>query len=359
MTNFARPKLYYMKKITLLVLSVLSFSGWMSAQETTIRGFANIDYNATSKGKNSYILGEYDQYITSKVTDRISFLGEAVISHNGTDFGVDLERCVLKYEINDKFYVRAGKFHAPIGFWNNAYHHGTVIQPTISRPLAVRFEDDGGLLQIHETGLWLAGDNIGKLGFGYDFVLSNGIGATPISDNNSSKAVTATIRFNPIEPLKFGVSGYFDNISAFSTTSLGEPLLGTTGTTVGHDLTHQNLSGFVSYNNNKLQVIGEYYHIQNKNDVVGNKNTQAGFVYAGYKVFGEWTPYTRFDFINTQAGDIYYMNQNTTMITGGLRYDFSFLSNLKIEYAHYNAKNIADNSRLITDNVRIQFSLGF
>ncbi len=348
-----------MKKITLLVLSVLSLSGWMNAQETTFKGFANIDYNAAGHGKNNFVLGEYDQYVTSKVTDRISFLGEAVFAHNGTDWALDVERVVLKYEIQDWFYVRAGKFHAPLGYWNNAYHHGTLIQPTISRPLAVRFEDDGGLLQIHETGLWLAGDNIGKLGFGYDFVISNGIGATPVSDNNSSKAITTTLRFNPIENLKFGVTGYFDNISSVTTSSVSEPLLGTSVAVVGHDLTHQNLSGFVSFNNNKLQVIGEYYHIQNKNDIVGNKNTQAGFVYAGYKVLGDWTPYARFDFINTQTGDIYYANQNTTMITGGLRYDFSYLSNVKIEYSHYDAKNLTSNTNLITDNLRVQYSIGF
>ena len=342
----------------MLVLSVLSLSGWMNAQETTFKGFANIDYNGVSRGKNSFILGEYDQYITSKITDRISFLGEAVMAHDGTSFGVDVERIIIKYDIQDYFYIRAGKFHAPLGYWNNAYHHGTVIQPTISRPLAVRYEDDGGLLQIHETGFWLAGDNIGKLGFGYDLVVSNGIGSTPVTDNNNSKAITGTLRFNPIENLKFGVTGYFDNIAS-SVSSIAEGGLGFTSNPVGRDLTHQNLSGFVAFNNSKLQVIGEYYNIQNKNSELGTKTTQAGFLYAGYKVFGELTPYARYDFINTQAGDVYYSNQKTSMITGGLRYDFAFNANIKLEYSHYDAKNLTAGSSVITDNVRLQYSIGF
>jgi len=51
-----------------------------------------------------------------------------------------------------------------------------LLQPTISRPLLVKFEDEGGVLPIHNTGLWILGRDIGAMSFGYDFTTGNGIG---------------------------------------------------------------------------------------------------------------------------------------------------------------------------------------
>lgn len=42
---------------------------------------------------------------------------------------------------------------APIGYWNNAYHHGRVMHPTIERPQVAEREDGGSLLRVHSAGV--------------------------------------------------------------------------------------------------------------------------------------------------------------------------------------------------------------
>ena len=39
------------------------------------------------------------------------------------------------------FKVAAGRFHTALGYWNETYHHGTYLHTSITRPVAVRFED--------------------------------------------------------------------------------------------------------------------------------------------------------------------------------------------------------------------------
>jgi hypothetical protein len=49
--------------------------------------------------------------------------------------------------------VVVGRFHSAIGYSNTAYHHGTWLQTTTGRPLLFQFEDQGGILPIHNVRL--------------------------------------------------------------------------------------------------------------------------------------------------------------------------------------------------------------
>ena len=53
---------------------------------------------------------------------------------------------------SSRFFIEAGRTHTGFGYWNNAYHHGRWLQPTIARPRWVAFEDDGGILPVHWVG---------------------------------------------------------------------------------------------------------------------------------------------------------------------------------------------------------------
>jgi hypothetical protein len=53
---------------------------------------------------------------------------------------------------SSRFFAEAGRTHTGIGYWNNAYHHGRWLQPTIARPRWVAFEDDNGILPVHWIG---------------------------------------------------------------------------------------------------------------------------------------------------------------------------------------------------------------
>src|SRR5882762_9184287 len=74
-----------------------------------------------------------------------------------------------------------------------AYHHGTLMQPTAQRPDMYVFEDDGGILPVHTTGALFAGRDLTPAHLGFDVMIGNGVGATPISDNNPAKSVTVAV----------------------------------------------------------------------------------------------------------------------------------------------------------------------
>src|ERR1043166_1419295 len=70
-----------------------------SAQKTVIRGFADVT-STLQDNKLGFGLGEQDLFITSELTDRISFLGESVFKYSvssATSFNVSIERIVIKY----------------------------------------------------------------------------------------------------------------------------------------------------------------------------------------------------------------------------------------------------------------------
>lgn len=46
-----------------------------------------------------------------------------------------------------------GRFHTAIGQWNRKYHHGAYLQTTVFRPSVIEFEDDGGAISTHATGV--------------------------------------------------------------------------------------------------------------------------------------------------------------------------------------------------------------
>jgi hypothetical protein len=47
--------------------------------------------------------------------------------------------------------------HTPLGYWNQYYHHGAWFQATATRPEMYLFEDDGGILPVHEIGIEASG----------------------------------------------------------------------------------------------------------------------------------------------------------------------------------------------------------
>ena len=55
--------------------------------------------------------------------------------------------------------------HTLLGYWNQAYHHGTWLQTTVFRPEIYRWEDDGGgLLPVHEVGVRARRRGLGRPG---------------------------------------------------------------------------------------------------------------------------------------------------------------------------------------------------
>lgn len=297
------------------------------AQETTIRGFVNVDYRASNDpaAQKGFDLGQYDLFITSRLADRWSFLGESVFEYdpNINDFHVDVERVVIGYTIDNHFRVDAGKHHNPLGYWNTAYHHGAVMQPTIDRPPLVAFEDDGGPLPIHIVGLMASGRDLGPAHVGVDVLVGNGIGSTADGDNNNAKSVTVALSSQVTSALQVGVNGYLDHAAA-GTQGVGLIALPA-------PMRQSIVGGYAALMGSALEAIGEYQHITDAPSGFATRSNDGFFVYGGYRV-GRWVTYARYDQFDAASADPYYFG--VPSYKGGLvggRWDFSAMTTGKLE----------------------------
>jgi hypothetical protein len=334
-------------KLTVLFLTAICF---YYSQETKIRGFVNTNFGYQEQGKNAFAVGQYDNFITSNINDRISFLNETVFEYaEGEGYIIDVERVILKYEIDNRLEIKVGKFHNPLGYWNNAYHHGTLLQPTILRPLAVRFEDEGGILPIHSVGFWLSGHDIGKVKFGYDVALSNGIGDNSyVTDDNNYKAVTAALHIKPMDKLELGISGYTDRLFKSETNFVGSSL--PAQLSIAQGAVH------IAYLGSKIEFIAENHYIFHSYGlpIKGNSFTNALFAYFGYRINNKLTPYALYDNLAFDDKDYYFETHSTQKYTLGLRYAFTYLANLKLEFSRQEFR-----FGKAVQEVNLSFAIGF
>lgn len=332
------------------------------AQDTRIRFFGQPELNATKTseknvfkgidGTGQYIIkkdtnytksnfntGSFVLFVTSQLSERISVLSEVSFNNNATESKFEVQRLLVRYYVKDYFSVRAGKMFTPIGYWNNQFTLGLVLQPTIQRPLALRTDNDGGILQYHDTGIQFEGDNITKAGFFYKVLLANGVGYKGSNDKGDTHiATTVQVGAEPVEGLKIIASGMFDRIEK------GKP--NPFGTILEDGGQLQLLVASVAYMDasKKPEFIAEYTNQQNKFKNTGTSVTNTYYVYGGYKVTDKITPYAMFS--GAQSGksttepDSYFLDLpiRYNQLTVGGRYKFNSNFICKLEYEFTDAK---------------------
>ena len=328
----------------IILLTLLCSSKALHSQDTQIRGFIDA-LTTVQQNKLSFGLGEQDLFITSELSDRFSFLGESVFkfaASSPTKFSVSIERVVIKYNIAGNHNLLIGKHHTPVNYWNDTYHHGRVFFPTVYRPLLF----DANIIPLHTTGISLQGHNLGKMKFGYDLMLGNGIGSSDVLDNDKRKSITAAVHIKPVEGLRIGFSWYNDAIARGATA---------------HDniilnwRVKQNLfSGSASYFGDKFEVLAEGTIGANNTDTTGSKQTIASYIYAGIKIKEKIVPYVRLDQLHFQNGEIFYHKNNTTSFVGGIRYNINYLTDVKAEYQRLHSEHEGN-----MDKFTVQLAIGF
>ena len=314
-----------------------------TAQITQIKGFVDVS-SSYQNNKVSFGFGEQDLFITSVLSDKISFLGESVFkfsSTSSTSFGVSIERIIINYNLKGNNNLILGKVHTPVNYWNDSYHHGRVFFPTIDRPLLF----SANIIPLHTVGIGLQGYDLGNLKFGYNLFVGNGLESMEILDNGKNKSFTAAIHIKPADKLRLGMSWYHDVISKGATVH--EKLI---GSKVNQNLFTASVSRF----GKKMEILAEGTTGVNHTDSTGSKSTMAGYLYAGYKLTEKLVPYVRFDALQFQKGEIYYDQNNTTAFTAGLRYEINYLAVVKLEYQHRNSQ-----LQNLTNKITVQFAIGF
>ncbi|MDQ6762822.1 MAG: hypothetical protein M3015_09380 [Bacteroidota bacterium] len=325
-----------------------------NAQNTQVRGFSAASVTYLDK-KISFGFSEQDILITSDITDRLSFLSETVFRYDdhsvGTKFAVEIERVIMKYNIKGNHNLLFGKHHTPVDYWNDTYHHGKLFYPTIDRPLLFI----ANVIPLHTTGIALQGHDLGKLKFGYDLMVGNGLGSTEIEDNDNNKSLTIAAHIKPADNLRIGASYYYDIISKGAAVHYHQDDQERHEDRVVDWRTVQNMfSGSVAYFGPKFEILAEGTLAVNRTDTTCYKKTLGYYLYAGYKVTDKITPYFRVDNVHFQTGEIFYIKDNRSSFLAGINYQINYLANLKLEYQYLHSEITGDRNK-----VSAQIAIGF
>src|SRR5579859_5233493 len=202
----------------------------MTAPSTHIAGFSDIDFASTDKkGSHSgFNEGQFVLHLSSALSSKVSFFGELSMtarsdagtgSPSATGFNVEVERSIIQFQENDYFKVSFGRYHTPINYWNETFHHGQWLQTSISRPEMAQF--GGSFLPIHFVGALVEGAvPAGGMNLNYNFGLGNGrsgvisrAGDWGDINNNRAWLVNLFSRPSALYGLQFGASVYRDLIT--------------------------------------------------------------------------------------------------------------------------------------------------
>jgi hypothetical protein len=303
-----------------------------------IIGFGDFDFVATDEDRpasnSRFFEGQLVLHLTSELSPRFAFVGEismtarpeAAVNPAAAGFAIEVERSLVKYTQSDALKLSAGRFHTPISYWNVAYHHGTWLQTTVSRPEMVQF--GGQFIPVHFVGVQAEGAlPTGSLNLNYGLGVGNGR-STVISrggdavDVNNNRALAGTLFVRPDRPSDFQAGGavYIDKIT------LPE---GSHRETI--------LNAHLAWTRETPEIIAEYAHVRHRDIATGaGSSSWAGYVQAAYRLplgGAKWKPYARWEQMRVAEGDAVFSGlRDRETFLAGLRFDASDLVALKAEY---------------------------
>ena len=310
-----------------------------------IRGFGDITFHGDNyRGdRTSFSLGQLNLFVTSDISENFKFLSEIVFEAGGAEqqtpplpttqpniFSVDIERYLLQYSPNDYFNLAIGRYHTAIGYYNTAYHHSTWLQTATGRPFLFEFEDDGGILPIHNVGLSASGlIPSGSLGLHYVAELGNGRAWGPPSvepvqnefAQHNFKAFNLALFARPdaIRGLQVGFSGYHDHLTPLGAPNMNETIL----------------AGHLVLVRPKFEWLNEALVVRHTPDGTSRTFDTPGFYTQISKQFGVYRPYFRYQYLNAPVDEplLSYVGLRHGP-SAGVRYDASESVAFKLQYDH-------------------------
>ncbi len=217
-----------MRYLIAIMCSVI-FLGQMSqttfAQSNTplnwqILGDVSAKYEHTELKPASFVLGDVDFWFQKQINPQWAAMGEIMLMEMGASgepmYHFHPMRLFIEYQQSEKFKLRIGQMHTPIGYYNQLYPHGgKFFEPTIHRPHLARVTTGTEILSYHTVGLNARGTiNLNK---SWDFQYIVGIGnGDPHAgiDKNSFKSPYFQLGLQPldIDGLSFNTSLYLNEI---------------------------------------------------------------------------------------------------------------------------------------------------
>jgi hypothetical protein len=339
-----------------------------SGNRVDLNFFGDVSLEQLKDQKAAVAIGPLGFQVTAHLAEGLAGRTEFAMSFQDGETVLDVERAYIEYR-TDHWTFAAGRTHAELGYWNNAFHHGRWLQLTINRPHVLRFEDEGGALQVHSVGVSASyGPGRGTSGLEVAVGVGNGHGRTldliqTESDNNWAKSLLVRIGAVGIghPALRFGVNVGIDSIAPEAATV--RPLL-------PDQSIFELITGvYFALRSEGLAVFSETYNVLHRG---GGKTWQFtdGFLIAGYPL-GRFTPFGELEARGGDGlADPFYNPDpaihsetpppgNFVEGTAGLRYELSAWSALKLELAASRVKLAADPSRYASDyRAELNWSFG-
>jgi hypothetical protein len=304
-----------------------------------LRVFGDLGFAATDgKGdiSNTFRIGSVDLFMTSRLSDKVSLLGELLfISSSDNSIGLDVERLLFQYRPSDDFALGLGRYHTSIGYYNTAFHQGAWFQTAVDRPFMYAFDDQGGFLPLQEVGVTTYGRiPSGKWGLNYVAEAGNGRNhliegepAQNAQDANNGKSVNVAVFAQPawVPGLQLGFSLYHDYL------------------TFSDNINHSELISTVHavYANSKYEFLNEGMLVRHNGTSTGAPGIfhTPAFYTQFSRAFGKYRPYFRYQYINAGTGEPIYGDPEDGPVVGrrqgpsaGVRYDFSQHAAFKLQY---------------------------
>lgn len=263
-------------------------------------------------------------------SNNFRLLGEFLLTNKEHDF----ERLQIGWLHNNNVYW-LGRFHNPVGYWNTQHHHGAYFQTSISRPAIVEFEENGGILTMHQTGLLIEGRfDYGENDLGYALSLAMGPEYThelePVDllnpgsgENDTSVSLNLHHDFGTSKPVTLGLFGNFTIIPS-SVVDVVEIEQTNAGIYAMGDVLSWRWHGAAHYVHNQLQR------------VIGSESGAFINVYlqVEYMLDERWKFFGRVENTVGNHDDAYlelFPKFVENMVMGGVRYDFARQNALKLE----------------------------
>lgn len=322
--------------LALCLYAATNSSDAEAAQEFFLFPRANFIHNSDVQENSGLKRNDFDPAVDLFYTgefEKWRLLGEILV----TEDEHDVERLQIGWLINSNNTIWLGRFHNPEGYWNTQYHHGAFMQTTVDRPVIHTFEDEGGVIPSHLTGLALEGSHSAEHTWNYTFAL--GAGPTYETDEHKLEPLdvlsprgdphklSGTIRLSYSPELNSA-----NEVGAFASHTLitgnGNPITG-----VG-----QTASGvFANWKWDRTRLTSELFFVTDRVDSPTHSN-RGSFANAYLQPEFDWRPnwilYARVETTWGDQDDAYLALFPEFVLRrnlAGLRYDFAPHQAVKIE----------------------------
>ena len=304
-----------------------------------VQGFSDVTFRAerfepagdASQNTSTFSLGQFSLFLSAQIAPNITVVSETalVVGTEGRQpTSVTLERVYVKYVLTDAFKVAVGRTHTALGYWNEAYHHGALLHPTVSRPEILRF---GGVMPVHSVGVEVSGrvPVADEWEFTYVGNLANGRGrefnATQGAlDVNTGKATAAklSVAHQSERTLMFGPMIYRDVVP--SDPARPDRAAEFTETIAGVHFVYRDAW---------VELFSEYFDIHHDARASGVDTDHNGWYVVAAARRWPWKPYVGLDVTDFTEDDPYFLGGSTSVrrYLGGIRYDINPFNALKLE----------------------------